>query len=123
MSLVDTTLAEIANSLELPSLSFNEKGVVALSWGDTDLISLERRDNGVLLNLVRPLSQHRQGQAEKALRLCGTAGGLPFPTRAGLTKDNKLVFSVFFTEQHFILNEVLHCLNSLRDAHNAVTHV
>jgi type III secretion system chaperone SycN len=123
MSLLDSTLAELADSLQLPALTFNDKGVAALRLGDTDLVSIEKREDGVLLSVARPLPPHRPGLAEKALRLCGKEGGLPFPTRAGLTKDNRLVFMVWFHERSFVLSEALRCITALRDAHAKVTEM
>jgi type III secretion system chaperone SycN len=123
MALLDSTLAEMADSLQLPAFSFNNKGVAALRLGETDLVSIEKRDDGVLLSVARPLPPHRQGLAEKALRLCGKEGGLPFPARVGLTKDNRLVFMVWFDERAFVLSEALRCITALRDAHARVAEM
>ena len=123
MSLLDTTLQEIAESFQLPGLSFNRNGVAGLRVGETDLVSIERREDTVLLSVARPLPLHRQKLAEKAMRLCGNEGGLPFPARAGLTKDNKLVFLCRFSEREFILSEALRCITALREAHSRVTQL
>ena len=120
MSLVIATLAELAASFQLPSLAFNRNGVTALRLGETDLLTIEHAEDGVLVSLARPLPQHRQGLAEKALRLCGPEGGLPFAVRAGLTRDNQLVLTVYFGERDFTLPETLRCLTLLRDAHTRV---
>lgn len=123
MALLESTLAEIAESFQLPALAFNRNGVAALRLGETDIVSIERRDGGVLLSVVRPLPHHRRGLAEKALRLCGNEGGLPYAVRAGLSKDNKLAFMVFFDERAFILSETLRCIAALREAHSRVTEL
>jgi type III secretion system chaperone SycN len=123
MSLLDSTLAEMADSLELPAFAFNNKGVAALTLGATDLVSIEKRETGVLLSVARPLPPHRQGLAEKALRLCGREGSLPFPARAGLTKDNRLVFTVWFGERAFTLTEALRCITALRQAQSKIAEM
>ncbi len=120
MSLIDATLAEVAASFQLPSLSFNRNGVAALRLGENDLFSIEKVEDGVLLSLARPLPPHRAGLAEKALRLCGPDGGLPLPVRPGLTRDNRLVLIAHFSEREFTLPETMRCLSMLRDAHTRI---
>lgn len=120
MPLIDRTLAEIAESLQLPAFGFNRNGVAALRLGETDLVSFERWDDGVLVSVARPLPPHRRGTAEKALRMCGKEGGLAFPVRAGLTKDGRLALMVWFSERAFILSESLRCITVLREAQSRI---
>ncbi len=120
MPLLESTLAEIAASFQLPGLAFNRNGVTALKLGETDTLSFEQVDGGVLLNLARPLPAHRPGLAEKALRLCGEEGSQAFPVRPGLTKDGRLVFTVYFSERAFTLTETMRCLTLLRDMQTRV---
>jgi type III secretion system chaperone SycN len=123
MSLVAATLAELAAGFQLPSLAFNRNGVVALILGETDYLTIEEAKDGVLLSLARPLPPHRAGLAEKALRLCGPEGGLPFAVRPGLTGDKRLVLTVYFSAREFTLPETMRCLAMLRIAHTRVTAV
>lgn len=120
MSLLDATLAELGASFQLPSLTFNKHGVATLRLGDTDMLSLEKRDNAVLLSVTRSLPPHRRGLAEKALRVCGKESGAPTPVRAGLTRDNRLVLLARFTERTFTLPEAVRCINFLRDTHTRI---
>ena len=120
MSLFAATLAELAAGFQLPSLAFNPNGVAALHLGETDLLTIEQVEDGVLLSLARPLPPHSMGLAEKALRVCGPEGGLPMPVRPGLTKDGRLVLTVRFSEREFTLQDTLRCLSLLRDAHTRI---
>ena len=120
MSLVAATLAELAAGFQLPSLAFNQNGVAALHLGETDLLTIEQVEEGVLLSLARPLPPHRTGLAEKALWVCGPEGGLPMSVRPGQTKDGRLVLTVRFSEREFTLQDTLRCLSLLRDAHTRI---
>lgn len=117
MSLLDATLQEIAAAFQLPKLAFNNKGTLSLQLGEADILSFEKSGDGVLFSVARPLPLHREGLGEKVLRLCGDEGGLPIAVRAGLSKNNHLVLSVFFTERTFIVPEFMRCLTTLREAH------
>lgn len=116
MALIESTLQELAASFQLPALEFNRNGVAMLRLGERDTVSLEKQDNGVLLSVARQLPPHRPGIAEKALHLCDPASGAPVPMRAGLTKDNKLVFITRFGEREFTLTEAVRCITAMREA-------
>jgi type III secretion system chaperone SycN len=116
MALIDATLAELAASFNLPGLSFNSNGVVALRLGEHDLFSLElAEDQSILLSLARSLPPHRQGIAVKTLRLCGEAGVIPM--RAGIAKGGHLVLTARLSERAFTLQETMRCLTLLRETH------
>jgi type III secretion system chaperone SycN len=123
MSIVDTTLTELAPLFQLSALSFNRDGVAALRLGDRERIFFEKqaRGAGVMLCVVRALPPHHRGIAEKALRLCGAEGGYSRPVRPGLTRDNELVLMTLFTERDFILSNVAPCIARLRDMQSGLT--
>lgn len=116
MSLFDSTLAEIGLSFQLPALAFNAEGHAALTLGDSDLLSFEKRGQGLLMSVARPVPPHRMGVAEKALKICCEDGGLPFAVRPGLNKKGLLVFTVRFGERDFTLSEVMRRLTLLRES-------
>ncbi|MDR1360280.1 MAG: hypothetical protein LBJ82_04785 [Deltaproteobacteria bacterium] len=119
MGLVESTLAELAFTFKLPGLAFNDFGVAALRLGERDMFNLElAADGNVLLSLIRPLPLHRQGIAERILRLCGE--NAPIPLRAGTTRDGRLILTTRLTERTFTLQETMRRLALLREAHDKV---
>lgn len=116
MSLFDSTLAEIGLSFQLPALAFNAGGHATLAVGDSDLVSFEKRGQGLLMSVARPVPPHRAGVAEKALQNCCEDGGLPFAVRPGLSKKGLLVLTVRFTERDFTLSEAMRRLTLLRES-------
>lgn len=107
-------LNEVGISLGLPGLAFSRDNIAALQLGEADTLFFERLGEGVLMSLSRPLPPHRPDIAVQALRLCAPGRGWPLPVRAGLSRDNRLVFSLRFTERSFSVTGVSQCLTLLR---------
>jgi type III secretion system chaperone SycN len=122
MALVETTLAELAASFQLPALRFNRKGVAAVRLGEEDLVVIEKtaQGDGVLLSLIRFLPPHRPELAEKILRLCGPEGGHGLPIRPGLARNGEISLTVLFPERDFLLSGVARCIVALREIHDRI---
>jgi len=116
--IVANTLNEIGVSLGLPSLAFSRNQVAALALGDKDTLFFERLKDGVIMSMVREFSLHQKQVAVKALALCDASNGFPLPVRAGITAENKLVFSSRFTESTFTVSAVSQAMVLLKDLLN-----
>jgi hypothetical protein len=117
---MESTLAELAASFELAELAFNAEGVVNLRLGVQDVFSLERveeqgADRVVLLSLIRPCPPHLPDASQRILHLSGESA---IALRAGLTRDEKIVFTSRLSEQTFTLQQALRHLNILRETHD-----
>jgi hypothetical protein len=124
MSLLESTLAELADSFQLPVLAFNADGLISLRLGQQDVFSLERTEdrgakgganNSILLSLIRPWPSHLPDGCQRILRLCGQSS---IPLRAGLTRDGKLALTSRLSERGFTLQETLRHLSLLRESHD-----
>ncbi len=113
--LLEEVLNEVGVSLGLPGLRFSRNKIAALQLGEVDTLFFEQIGEGVLMSLSRPMAAHRPEIPENALRLCAPGQGTPLPVRPGLSRDNRLVFSVRFSEREFSVSHVSQGLSLLRN--------
>ncbi|MFC4160061.1 type III secretion chaperone SycN [Chitinimonas lacunae] len=117
MNWLDATLNDFGRQLGLADLRFDQQGVVQLGFSDQGSLGIERRDDEVLIYLVRPLDYHDATLAERALKLVERRQGWRFPVQTGSLPEQRLLFLTRLPHAAFTLPALEEALQLLDRLH------
>lgn len=89
---LEETLSDLAESFSLPRIALGDSGAVGLLIGELGELTVERLPDGghVMLSLYRDVGD---GNALRALELCGPSRPHPWPILAGMSRKGWTGFS------------------------------
>ena len=118
MSLQSQVLADFGKSIGIDDFDFNDQGVATLEFEDDGTLYVESIDGHVLIYLAREFLDSDHQVLESALEHCHWEHNLGFPVNAGVTPEQRLVFSVRIVETQLTLpvfEQVFRLLNRLQE--------
>lgn len=117
MNWLDATLSDFGRQLGLADLRFDASGLVQLGFEQDGSLGIERRDEEVLIYLVRPLDYHDDTLAERALKLVERRQGWRFPLQAGSLPGQRLLLLTRLPHRAFTLPALEEALQLLDRLH------
>ena len=123
MSWVEQTISEFGASVGIDALSLNDAGVVTLQFEQLGTLYIERRNEEILIYLVRDVEHPDAALFRRVLSCCHHQHHHPFPVHAGLRGETSIVFLIRMPEADFILPNLERAMNLLDQLHSEVLAV
>ena len=123
MDVVDATLQDFGNTLGIPSLAFNEKGLLELVIERVGTLCIEKTDGLIVLYLLRPLSYPNLETFKKALAFCHPKEKPEIPVSAGMTSAEELVFISHLHLSTFTIPNLEASIEVLKNLHNRIANL
>lgn len=123
MDIVDATLQDFGSSMGLPSLQWNEHGILKLDIEGLGSLFLEKTDELITLYLLQPLNFPTVETFRQALALCHPAENPLAAVSAGLSREEELAFITHLLPSEFNLPNLELKIEALKQLHNRVANL
>lgn len=117
---VTQTVEEFGKALGIEELAFGEKGVLQLEVEDLGTLTLELREEAVLVYLDKRSPHHDPQSLSRALQLCHHSQSLQPWIQAALLGEGRLAFAVRIANDEFQLAALEEAITALSNLHDAM---
>ena len=118
MTWVDDAINNYGQNLGFEKLTFDERGVINLSFETMGRLGIERQEEYILLYLTRVMSYPNADTYRTALQLCHYQENPFYVVQPALDADGGIMFSLRIPIHDFQLPELEQAIGYLDELHN-----
>ncbi len=121
MSLIEQSLADFGNQVGISNLGWNPSNLAVLQFERSGTLRFQSGMDAVQISLTRTYPFISVAQLRIAFELCHWQNNFPFPVRAGLVREENLVFAIEFLHRDFVVTNIHRAFDLLCRLHEEVS--